>query len=282
MRTLRKTLVIIIFVILITVSATLLIKPQLDYHVRINRKVGFEREVTLKVDIFLNTISSLVPLNGNAYRPVVADYYKLRHPSGWIDAMEFLFTEDVGLSNCLANPPSVKPPYVANEADAPDSYVLMLGILGVVFPKAPSRLKAETSEVKFLNATSTLLVNIRNTGEDEGVFIVILFEKDFEQARKVSLKPGENASVRFPVHVPEGEEVVVRIFGGGEQLDEYKLTIEMKKPPNILPLVLGTVGIISVFIGTLIMLSYLRDNFRKRASSREDDPASHPPMLKGL
>ena len=109
------------------------------------------------------------------------------------------------------------------------------------------------------------------------MFIVVLFEKSFEQARKVDLKPGENASVRFPVHVPEGEEVGVRIFGGGEQLDEYKLTIGMKKPPSILPLVLGAVGIIPVLVGALVILSHFRGKFRKRASSQEDDPASHPP-----
>lgn len=272
MRILRKTLLI-----LIVVPATLLIKPQLDYHVRINMKTGSEGAVTLKYGIFLNTIGSIVPLDGNAYRPVVADYYKLRYPSGWIDAMKFSFTEDVRLLNCPVNPPSVKPPYVANEADAPESHVLTLRILGVVFPKAPSKLKAKISEAKFLNSTSTLLVTVRNTGDDGGVFIVVLFEKSFEQARKVDLKPGENASVRFPVHVPEGEEVGVRIFGGGEQLDEYKLTIGMKKPPSILPLVLGAVGIIPVLVGALVILSHFRGKFRKRASSQEDDPASHPP-----
>jgi len=276
LRILRKTLLIIILA-LTAVPAAFLIKLQPDYHVEINMKTGFERMVMLKFDIFLKTISSSVPLDENAYWPVVADYYKLRYPSGWIEAMKLLSREDIRLLNCPVNPPCVKPPYAVNEADASDSSAFTLRTLGVALPKASSRLRAKIYESKFLNSTSTLLVTVMNTGDDEGVFIVILFEKSFEQARKVDLKPGENASVRFPVHVPEGEEVVVRIFGGGEQLDECKLTIGMKKPPSILPLVLGVVGTIPMLVGTLVILSHFMGKFRKHASLQEDGPAPYPP-----
>jgi len=154
-----------------------------------------------------------------------------------------------------------------NEADAPDNYVLTLRIPGVVFSRIALRLKAEVSGVRFLNASSSLLVNIRNTGEDEGVFIVVLLEKGFEQARKIRLKPGENAWVRFPVYAPEGGEVVVKVFGGREQLGEDKVIIETEES-LILPVsILRATGLILMILGAFAILMHLHG-----------EPKEHPPV----
>jgi hypothetical protein len=190
--------------------------------------------------------------------------------------MDLRFTGNVKLLNFSADPPWAKPPSVANatrllwlnmnEADAPDNYVLTLQIPGVVFSSIALKLRAEVSEARFSNASSSLLVNIRNTGEDEGVFTVVLSEKGFEQARKISLKPGENAWVKFPVHAPEGEEVEVKVFGGREQLDGHRMTLTEKPagtPPQAQYAVLGAIGLILMLLGALMILLHLDDRLKE-------------------
>jgi len=236
----------------------------------------FDGAVTLVVTVFLNTTTSLVALGNDAYQIVVTDYFTLTDPRSWIDVMDLRFTGNVKLLNFSADPPWAKPPSVANatrllwlnmnEADAPDNYVLTLQIPGVVFSSIALKLRAEVSEARFSNASSSLLVNIRNTGEDEGVFTVVLSEKGFEQARKISLKPGENAWVKFPVHAPEGEEVEVKVFGGREQLDGHRMTLTEKPagtPPQAQYAVLGAIGLILMLLGALMILLHLDDRLKE-------------------
>ncbi|MGB9717865.1 MAG: hypothetical protein ACPL4E_05420 [Thermoproteota archaeon] len=234
----------------------------------------FEGAVTLTVDILLNTTSSLIPLGGDVYQIVVTDYFTLTDPRSWIDVMDFRFTGSVSLLNFSVDPSWAKPPAVAsparlqwlnmNEADAPDNYVLTLRIPGVVLSTTPLRLRAEVSGARFSNATSTLRVGVRNTGGDEGVFTVVLLEEGFEQARKISLKPGAEAWVRFPVHAPDGGELVVKVYGGGEQLDEQRLTVAVEKPvENRLPM-LSAIGLILMVIGGFTILLYLGERLKRQ------------------
>ncbi|MCX8183657.1 MAG: hypothetical protein N3F08_04500 [Crenarchaeota archaeon] len=238
--------------------------------------------VTLTVDIFLNTTSSLIPLGGDVYQVVVTDYFTLTDPRSWIDVMDFRFTGSVKLLNFTVDPTWAKPPIVAdttrlqwlnaNEADAPDNYVLTLRIPGVVVSSIPVRLRAEVSEARFSNATSSLQVSVRNTGDDEGVFIVVLIEEGFEQARKISLKPGREASIRFPVHAQDGGELVVKVFGGGEQLDEHRLTITVEKPVSSKPLIISAIGLILMVIGGFIILLYLDEKLKEHPPSEGFNP----------
>jgi hypothetical protein len=229
--------------------------------------------VTLTVDVFLNTTSSLVALGNDVYQIVITDYFTLTDPRSWIDVMDLRFMGNVKLLNFSVDPPWAKPPSVAdatrlqwlnmNEADAPDNYVLTLQIPGVIFSSIALKLRAEVSEARFSNASSSLLVNIRNTGENEGVFTVVLLEKGFEQARKVNLKPGENAWVRFPVHAPDGEEVEVKVFGGREQLDEYRLILMEETPVGASIPILSVVGLILTLLGAFMTLLYLNDRLKE-------------------
>jgi hypothetical protein len=236
--------------------------------------------VTLVVDIFLNTTSSLIPLGGDIYQVVVTDYFTLTDPRSWIDVMDFRFKGGVKLLNFTVDPTWAKPPSIANttrlqwlninEADAPDNYVFTLKIPGVVFSSTPIRLKAEVSAARFSSATSSLQVSVRNIGDREGVFTVVLTEKVFEQARKVSVKPGEEASVLFPVHAGNGEDLVVKIFGGGEQLDEHRLIVSVDETVNNRLLMLSAVGLILMVIGSLLILFYIDEKLMKRHPPSEE------------
>lgn len=234
--------------------------------------------VTLTVDIFLNTTSSLMPLGGDVYQVVVTDYFTLTDPRSWIDVMDFRFTGRVRLLNFTVDPSWAKPPFIANttrlqwlntnEADAPDNYVLTLQIPGVVVSSTPIRLRAEVSAARFSNATSTLQVSVRNTGDNEGVFKVVLIEEGLEQARKISLKPGGEASIRFPVYAKEGGELVVKVFGGGEQLDEYRLTVTVK-PASSQPSIISAIGLILMVIGVFTILLYLDETLKEHPPPSE-------------
>jgi hypothetical protein len=247
----------------------------------------FKGAVTLKVEIFLNTTSSFAKLDGDLYQVAIVDYFTLRDPRSWIDVMDLRFTEGVKLLNFSADPSWSKPPFVANnthlqwlnmnEADAPDNYVLTLEIPGVVFSSIAQKLKAEISGARFSNVSSSLLVNIRNTGEDEGVFIIVLSEAGYEQARKTSLKPGETAWVRFPVHLEEGEEVDLKVFGGNEQLDEDRIILKAEAPVNVSPLTLSAIGLILVVLGAFAIILYLRDRIRKQLLPKAPPPTWNPP-----
>ncbi|GEM_PF-908598 len=246
----------------------------------------FEGAVTLTVDILLNTTSSLIPLGGDVYQIVVTDYFTLTDPRSWIDIMDFRFTGSVRLLNFSVDPSWAKPPSVAsptrlqwlnmNEADAPDNYVLTLRIPGVVLSTTPLRLSAEVSGARFSNATSTLQVGVRNTGGEEGVFTVVLLEEGFEQARKISLKPGAEAWVRFPVHAPDGGELVVKVYGGGEQLDEHRLTVTVEKPVENRFTMLSAIGLILMVTGGFTILLYLGEKI-KRQQSPEGMRSAKPP-----
>lgn len=247
----------------------------------------FKGAVTLKVELFLNATSSFAKLDGDLYQVAIVDYFTLRDPRSWIDVMDLRFTEDVKLLNFSADPSWSKPPFVANstrlqwlnmnEADAPDNYVLTLEIPGVVFSSITQKLKAEISGARFSNVSSSLLVNIRNTGEDEGVFIIVLSEAGYEQARKTSLKPGETAWVRFPVHLEEGEEVDLKVFGGNEQLDEDRIILKAEAPVNVSPLTLSVIGLILVVLGAFAIILYLRDRIRKQLLPKAPPPTWNPP-----
>ncbi|MEM2931066.1 MAG: hypothetical protein QW797_09450, partial [Thermoproteota archaeon] len=230
----------------------------LEEHVLCNTGVPgvmerFEGAVTLTIDILLNTTSSFIMLSDDVYQVIITDYFTFTDPRSWIDVMNIRFTGNVKLLNFSADPSWAKPPFIANstqlqwvnmnEADAPDNYVLTLQIPGVVFSSAALRLDAEVSGVRFSNASSSLSVNIRSTGKDEGTFIVVLFEKGYEQARKISLRPGENAWVRFPVHVPEGEEVTVKVFGENTPLDEYSMILRIEEPVSSPPSIFRVAGL---------------------------------------
>lgn len=228
--------------------------------------------VTLTVDIFLNTTSSLIPLGGEVYQVVVTDYFTLTDPRSWMDVMDLRFTGRVRLLNFTVDPTWAKPPFVANttrlqwlntnEADAPDNYVLTLRIPGVVVSGTPVRLRAEVSAARFSNATSSLQVSVRNTGDKEGVFTVVLIEEGFEQARKISLKPGGEASLRFPVYAQNGGELVVKVFGGGEQLDEHRLTVTVK-PGSSQTSIVSAIGLILMVIGGFTILLYLDERLKE-------------------
>ncbi|MBO3841991.1 MAG: hypothetical protein FGF48_06195 [Candidatus Brockarchaeota archaeon] len=236
----------------------------------------FDGAVTLTLDILLNTTSSLIPLGGDVYQIVVTDYFTLTDPRSWLDVMDFRFMGSVRLLNFSLDPSWAKPPSVAtparlqwlnmNEADAPDNYVLTLQIPGVILSTTPLRLRAEVSGARFSNATSSLQVGVRNTGGDEGVFTVVLLEEGFEQARKISLKPGAEAWVRFPVHAPDGGELVVKVFGGGEQLDEQRLTVNVEKSTETRLPLLSAIGLILMVIGGFTILLYLDERLKRLQS----------------
>jgi hypothetical protein len=239
----------------------------------------FEGAILLTVEIFLNTTSNMVRLDDDIYRIVVTDYFTLTDPRSWIDVMDLRFSGNVKLLNFSADPSWSKPPNVANstrlqwlntnEADAPDNYFLTLKIPGVVFSSIPQRLRAEILETKYSNVSSSFSVKIRNTGGDAGVFIVVLSERGYEQARKVALKSGEEAWVNFPIHVGDREEVVIKILGNGEKLDEERIVLKAEKPKDTLPLILGGVGLVLTVLGILAMLLYLKDRFKKTTSVPE-------------
>ncbi|MGC8831946.1 MAG: hypothetical protein ACP5PQ_05145 [Thermoproteota archaeon] len=246
----------------------------------------FKGAVTLKVEIFLNTTSSFTKLDGDLYQVAIVDYFTLRDPRSWIDVMDLRFKGDVKLLNFSADPSWSKPPSVANstrlqwlnmnEADAPDNYVLTLEIPGVVFSSVAQRLKAEILGARFSNISSSLLVNIGNTGGEGGFFIVVLSEAGYEQARKINLNPGESAWVRFPIHVEEGEEVTVRVFGEKEQLDEDVLVLKTGAPMEFLPIsviMLRSIGLILMMLGVFIIILYLQDRHKKQTS------AEAPPLV---
>lgn len=248
----------------------------------------FEGAVTLTIEIFLNTTSSFTRLDGNVYQIAIVDYFTLRDPRSWIDVMDLRFKGDVKLLNFSADPSWSKPPSVANstrlqwlnmnEADAPDNYVLTLEIPGVVFSNVTRRLEAEILGARFSNISSSLLVNIRNTGGEGGFFIIVLSEAGYEQARKINLDPGESAWVRFPVHVEEGEEVVVKLFGEKEQLDEDMLILKTGVPEDISSLrviMLRSIGLILAMLGVFILILYLQD----RRKEQTPVPEAPPPVL---
>ncbi|MEM2088711.1 MAG: hypothetical protein QXF52_08625 [Thermoproteota archaeon] len=249
----------------------------------------FEGAITLTIEIFLNTTTSFTRLDENVYQIAIVDYFTLSDPRSWIDVMDLRFKGDVRLLNFSADPSWSKPPSVANstqlqwlnmnEADAPDNYVLTLEIPGVVFSSVARRLKAEILGARFSNVSSSLLVNIRNTGDEGGFFIIVLSEAGYEQARKINLNPGESAWVRFPVHVEEGEEVTVRVFGEKEQLDEYMVILETGLPVDILHLsviVFHAIGLILVMLGVFIVILYLRDRRSKQTSVQVPPPVWNP------
>lgn len=235
----------------------------------------FEGAVTLTVDVLLNTTSSLTVLGDDVYQVVVTDYFTLMDPRSWIDVMDLRFMGDVKLLNFSADPSWSKPPSVANsihlqwlnmnEADAPDNYVLTLRIPGVVFSSFSRRLKAEIPGARFSNVSSSLLVNVKNTGEDEGVFLVVLSESGYEQTRKINLKPGESGWVNFPVHAPGGDEILVRVFGGGKQLDEYRLTVAAEGPEYTPPSILSVAGLILMVIGVFMILLYFKERLKEHS-----------------
>lgn len=252
----------------------------------------FEGAVTLTIEIFLNTTSGFARLGGDVYQIAIVDYFTLRDPRSWIDVMDLRFKGDVRLLNFSADPSWSKPPSVANstrlqwlnmnEADAPDNYVLTLEIPGVVFSSVAQRLKAEILGARFSNVSSSLLVNIRNTGDEGGFFIVVLSEAGYEQARKINLNPGESAWVRFPIHVEEGEEVTVRVFGEKEQLDEYMVILKTEVPVNtstLSAIMLRAIGLILVMFGVFIIILYLRDRSSKQTLISEAPPPVWNPSL---
>ncbi|MDW8034027.1 MAG: hypothetical protein RMI79_03710 [Nitrososphaerota archaeon] len=216
----------------------------------------FKGALVLIVDVFLNSTSGFVKIDDDTYQVFIPDYFTLRNPSSWIDVMEIRIIGNVKMLNFSVEPAWAKHPLIfegkvlkwfnLNEADAPDSYVLTLEIPGVVFSKAPRRLRAEVSRVLFSDMDSTLRLSIRNTGAHEGFFIVSLSEPDYEQARKVFLKPGEESSIVFPVYVSEGR-IVIKVFGEEDKLFEETISLEKSPFPSLLGFFLIIFGIFLIF-----------------------------------
>ncbi|MEM2247535.1 MAG: hypothetical protein QXI73_05795 [Thermoproteota archaeon] len=226
----------------------------------------FKGALVLVVDVFLNSTSGFMKIDEDTYQVFISDYFTLRSPGSWIDVMEIRFSGNVEMLNFSAEPAWAKPPLVLegnvlkwfnlNEADAPDSYVLTLKIPGVVFSNVIRNLRAEVSRSFFSNIDSTLWLNVKNTGMEGGFFIVSLLEPCCEQARKIFLKPGEEASIGFPIHVSEGE-VIVRVFGDGNKLVEK--TIPLKSFP-----LLSLLGFVLTIIGTLMLHVHISERLKKQ------------------
>lgn len=215
----------------------------------------FKGALVLVVDVFLNSTSSFMKIDEDTYQVSIPDYFTLRNPSSWIDVMEIRFSGNVKMLNFSTEPSWAKPPTVLegnvlkwfnlNEADAPDNYILTLKIPGVVFSRVSRNLRVEVSRVFFSNIDSTLQLDIRNTGMEEGFFVISLLEPCCEQARKVFLKPGERGSIRFPLHVSEGE-VVVRVFADGNRLFEKAIRLEKSPFFNLSGFVLIIIGVLLI------------------------------------
>ncbi|MEM3712597.1 MAG: hypothetical protein QXR97_03560 [Thermoproteota archaeon] len=227
---------------------------------------GFKGALVLVVDVFLNSTSSFMKVDEDTYQVSISDYFTLRSPGSWLDVMEIRFSGNVKMLNFSTEPAWAKPPLVLeenvlkwfnlNEADAPDSYVLTLKIPGVFFSKVIRNLRAEVYRPFFSNIDSTLWLNIKNTGMEGGFFIVSLSEPCCEQARKIFLKPGEEVSVGFPIHVSEGE-VIVRVFGDGDKLVEK--TIQLKSFP-----LLSLLGFVLIIIGAFLLHIHISEQFKKQ------------------
>jgi hypothetical protein len=223
----------------------------------------FRGALTLVVDIFLNSTSGFMKLGEDTYQVSITDYFTLRSPESWIDVMEVRFTGNVELLNFSVEPAWAKPPSVIernclkwvnlNEAEAPDSYILTLKIPGVIFSKPAQRLRAIASEV-FLDGNSTILLKIRNTGFEEGFFIVSVSESCCEQSRKVFLKPDEECWLKFPLRASEGERVTVKIFGEGDKLFEEAVSLKTKGSELMFFFILGLSGIILTILGVVCIL----------------------------
>ncbi|MGQ9597394.1 MAG: hypothetical protein ACUVUS_08555 [Thermoproteota archaeon] len=248
----------------------------------------FKGAVMLTVEISLNTTTNFTSLGDDVCQVVLTDYFTLTDPRSWIDVIDLRFAGDVKLLNFSMDPSWSKPPSVANttclqwlnmnEADAPDNYILTLRIPGVVFSSVARKLKAEIPEVRFSNSSSSLLVNVMNTGEDEGAFLVVFSEASYEQTRKIALKPGENAWVRFPVHVPKGEEVVIKVFGGKERLDEERIILRMEESVSMTVSILSVIGLLLMVLGVLVILLHLYDRLKEHPAA-EEAPSLVPLLL---
>ncbi|MEM1557544.1 MAG: hypothetical protein QXT26_02175 [Thermoproteota archaeon] len=234
----------------------------------------FKGALVLIVDIFLNSTSGFMKLGEDIYQVSIVDYFTLRSPGSWIDVMEIKFTGNVRLLNFSTEPTWAKPPSLVeenllkwinlNEPDAPDNYVLTLEIPGVTFSKVVKSLKAEVSRVFFSNATSTLWLRIRNIGTEEGVFIVSLSEPCCEQARKIVLKPGEENWVKFPIHVTKEKEVLVRVFGEGEELLEKTVLLKGEESTRTGPSIVFLSGLLLTLLGAFLILAYITDKLKEQ------------------
>lgn len=221
----------------------------------------FRGALVLIIDIFLNSTSGFVKLGEDTYQVSITDYFTLRSPESWIDVMEVRFTGNVELLNFSAEPVWAKPPSAIennrlkwvnlNEAEAPDSYILTLKIPGVLFSKPARNLKASVSEAYFFNANSTLCLKIRNTGFEEGFFIVSVSETCCEQSRKIFLKPSEENWLKFPICASEGERVVVRIFGEGDKLFEEAILLKTERGERVFFFILGLLSIALIILGAV-------------------------------
>ncbi|MGQ9479621.1 MAG: hypothetical protein ACUVQ0_06400 [Thermoproteota archaeon] len=235
--------------------------------------------IVLTVEILLNTTGSLMRLEDDVFRVILADYFTLTSPESWLDIMDIRLAGGVRLLNFSVDPPWAKPPsnrsetrllwVNTNEADSPDNYVLTLKIPGVVLSRPVRRLSAELLEPVFSRAGSSLKVRMRNTGSEEGAFTVVFSEPGFEQARKIMLGPGESGGVVFPVHVQEGSEALVRILGDGVALVEKRIVLSDYSEGFT---TLRVIGVVLVAAGLSAILLHF-------ASLRKKPPPSTTPSV---
>ncbi|MBO3800374.1 MAG: hypothetical protein FGF52_04910 [Candidatus Brockarchaeota archaeon] len=250
----------------------------------------FRGALILIIDIFLNSTSEFVKLGEDTYQVSITDYFTLRSPESWIDVMEVRFTGKVELLNFSTEPVWAKPPSVIesnclkwvnlNEAEAPDSYVLTLKIPGVVFSKHARSLKAAVSEA-FFNANSTLHLKIRNTGFEEGFFIVSVSEPCCEQSRKIFLKPGEECWLKFPIYASETGRVEVRIYGEGNKLFEEEVLLKAEKSGWEFFFILGLSGIALTILGALCISMAILKSRKPPPSIAEPSDTSIQDQAKG-
>lgn len=227
--------------------------------------------IVLSFDMLLNTTDAIQKLGDDVYRVVVTDFFTVSDPRSWLDVVEFRFSEGVSLLNFSWDPSWAKSPTVRsessmrwvneNEADAPDHYIFTLKIPGVVFSSTPLVTRAEISDVEVSAEDVALSVKVRNTGDAPGTFIVRVLEGGYDQARKLSLSPGEEVAVKFPLHIVSGE-ATVQLIVGSLVLEERHVDVRIVSAPPYYEL-MRIFAYALLVAGAVAMLLFLRDLRRK-------------------
>jgi len=167
----------------------------------------------------LNTTDAVRRVDGDVYEVRIRDFYTSKDPRSWIDVLNLTF-HGATLLDYSYLPEYAKGPAAKgadsilwlnlNEKDAPDSYVVVLRIPGLVLRPREYRPEIVSAELK----AGVVTIRVRNAGQETEIFTVAANG----QARNIQLGPGEQGVVLFRVG---GVELVrVEVWKDGVKLVE--------------------------------------------------------------
>lgn len=186
--------------------------------------VEYRGAVVTRVLVNLSTAEYVRDLGGGRFELRIVDPFTATDPRSWIDVLKISWEEGVEVVGVDWTPGSAAGPtergegYLLwlnyNEPSAPDAYVLTVEFPGLVVSPPEYAVSLEATRWGGV-------VEVRVASDEVGYAVVRIVGPGEDQARGVSLKSGEWATVRFHSESPS---LTAEAYAGGRKVAEVPVT----------------------------------------------------------